>query len=115
MGLDSFWVDPKADKVMELPEPMEQVFPLQICGGILSAHGSGSFRGKVYNSLIESITGESLYQDRIPNETIKEMAFLLQEAAEKGVPDGIEPEEFRDLVIMFQLYADAGAELRGWW
>lgn len=112
MGLDSFWSKDKETVHLEFDPP------LNLCGGLFSGNGNGSFRGKVYSELIEWATGESLYQERIPNETVKDMARKL---------NGIEFQEFlnmdyycseeqwADLQRMFKAYADAGADLLGWW
>jgi len=115
MGLDNFWELPDGS------EPPDLNPPLNLCGGMFSGHGGGSFRGKVYNGLIEEITGVSLYQDKIDNDTIIEMALALSE-----VDPGSEvirrhsgwdtaEDEFKDLVRMFMTYAEMGAVLRGWW
>ena len=57
MGLDSFWRHP-----IEGTPDLEFNPPLTLCGGMLSGNGQGSFRGKVYEDVIKSITGVSLYQ-----------------------------------------------------
>jgi hypothetical protein len=104
MGLDSFWRHPDGKEVKD-PEFDP---PLQLCGGMFSANGQGSFRGKVYNDLIQSETGVSLYQELIPNSTVQKMAakLALMET---------EDEEATDLVRMFLAYGSAGFDLLGWW
>ena len=110
MGLDSYWKDSKTGEVVHLGKDYK------LCGGLMSGHGDGSFRGKVYDSLVEEITGVSLYSERIPNATVKEMASKLA-AANTEELEGFEitPEEFKNLVQMFQDYAEAGCDLSGWW
>jgi hypothetical protein len=127
MGLDSYWVDPETRDVMELAfQPT-----LKLVGGVLSEHGNGSFRSKVYNTFIEAVTRQSLYQDLIPNAVVREMATALEGVPEADIQpepesehsDGLKPErqthpsvdELRDLKRMFRAYADAGAALAGWW
>ena len=131
MGLDNFWVysDDSRDVYALDFDP-----PLRLCGGMCSANGSGSFRGKVYEAFIEATTGESLYQDRIPNERIKKMATLLESVPENDIETPEREElgeiapglqafrtthpdinELRDLKRMFRAYADAGAALVAWW
>ena len=119
MGLDSFWKLPKGTrKPVFKPE-------LILVGGLFSGHGKGSFRGKIYSDIIEAITGESLYQEEIPNTTIREMAeklnnfspteaFLKDHAAYKQTPSE-HLEEYNNLRRMFNEYAKRGASLHGWW
>lgn len=116
MGLDNFW---------EMPEGKEDPSfdpPLNLCGGMFSGHGSGSFRGKVYNGIVEAVTGVSLYEDKILNRKVKAMAKALREttydeAMEKRGPEGYEisREDYEDLQAMFTVYADAGATLTSWY
>jgi hypothetical protein len=86
----------------------------------MSGHGGGSFRGKVYSTFIEDVSGESLYQKEIPNETVEKIA----DALEDYEWDGTEPDSywapddrggFEALCQMFRYYADEGAYLVGWW
>ena len=114
MGLDNYWVRPGSEDIVYLDEAKE----LKLCGGLFSAHGNGSFRGKVYDNFISDVTGVSLYEDRIENERIKEMADKLErikwddEFEEKYE---ITKQEFEDLKKMFRLYADAGCDLISWY
>lgn len=105
MGLDSMWSG-----------SVEGNF--DVCGGIFSGHGNSSFRGKVYNNLIEEVTGVSLYQEEIPNSTILEMGRKLGQIPfddVKKIAPNIEQKEFFDVVLMFQTHGKAGHSLRGWW
>ena len=109
MGLDSYW---------EVATHMGQLHPefdppLQLCGGLFSEHGRGSFRGKVYEDAILEVTGVSLYQEVIDADTIKAMAAKLD--AFRLVEQGLEPDEARDMCRMFTTYAATDASLRGWW
>jgi hypothetical protein len=90
----------------------------------------------VYDDIVDSITGVSLYREMTDNETVRAMAACLEAAdydahygldkSEKSNPlddvtdvfagsNQINREEFADLQRMFRLYADAGANLHGWW
>ena len=108
MGLDNFWK--KNDN-----ETASVEGNFQICGGMFSGHGNDSFRGKVYHRFVEDVTNVSLYGDRetgeIPNETVKKMADDLEatEWRDSYIENyDIEEQEFKDLVKMFRLHADAG-------
>ena len=57
---------------------------IELCGGIYSGD-EGSFRGKVYDTLILDITGVGLYRDWIPPETVRQMAEALH---------NVDPQEF---------------------
>jgi len=116
MGLDNYW---------ELPEGVDEPAfepELQLCGGLFSANGSGSFRGKVYNGIVEALTGVSLYEDKIDSEQVKNMANLLNKSTWEDVKGneeiaawGISEHEFTDLQRMFTRYADVGASLTSWY
>ena len=127
MGLDSYWVDPETRDVMELVFQLT----LKLVGGVLSEHGNGSFRGKVYNAFIEAVTGQSLDQDLIPNAVVREMATALENVLNADIEPILVPgqsndlkperrthpsvEELHDLKRMFRAYASAGAALDGSW
>ena len=113
MGLDSYWskdfAEIKVDDINFDP-------PLNLVGGMMSGHGQGSFRGKVYDALIETITGHSLYAEFITPEKIKEMASKLESFKGTISPEfQVEPKEYQDLVRMFKAYADTDHGLLGWW
>ena len=112
MGLDSFWTLPGSKE----PLGLEFNPPISLCGGMFSGHGSGSFRGKVYEQYIKSITGVTLYQEEIPNPIIVEMAAKLEAEVPKRPCGQVDEHcEVRALARMFRAYADAGAVLKGWW
>lgn len=105
MGLDSMWSGAVEGK-------------FNVCGGIFSGNGNSSFRGKVYNTIVEEITGVSLYQDEISNDQVNEMAKKLAEAdwsRVSKIDSEITQQEFNNLAAMFILHGKAGHVLRGWW
>ena len=115
MGLDNFWKKSKDEAGV-----IEGEF--NICGGMFSGSGNDSFRGKVYNRFVEDVTGVSLYGDpetfETPNETVKQMAADLEatEWRDSYIENyDIEEQEFKDLVRMFKLHADAGHYLLAWY
>jgi len=118
MGLDNFWI--KDDEVLKLEfDP-----PLQLCGGLFSAYGNGSFRGKVYADFFYDATGLDLYENHEP-ETVRQVADALDEIDYKtcskktssgdSLMDYLTEKEFKDIKRMFRAYADAGARLHAWW
>jgi hypothetical protein len=115
MGLDNYW-----KKSKEEAGTIEGDF--KICCGVFSGSGNESFRGKVYHRLVEDITGVSLYGDpetcEIPSEIVKDMAEGLEatEWRDSYIQNyDIEEQEFKDLVRMFRLHADAGHYFLAWY
>jgi hypothetical protein len=140
MGLDSIWFVPgekelmhkmEVEKTLSAEERWEKRMelhpkfdpPLKLCGGLFSGNGAQSFRGKVYDGLIQHLTGHSLYQEEIPNKTIREIAATL-ESCKPDINDSnlneegrfhVSGKEYLDLIRMFRAYANTGATLHGWW
>lgn len=115
MGLDNYWM-----KAKEELGHIEGEF--KVCGGMFSDNGNDSFRGKVYHRFVEDVTEISLYGDcetnEISNETVKKMADDLEatEWRDSYIEKyDIEKQEFKDLVKMFRLHADAGHFLVSSW
>ena len=109
MGLDNFWVQTAQAAIVLDP-------PLDLCGGIMSAHGSTSFRGKVYERYIMNISGVSLYQDLMGRDDVAEIADALHEDHEMEIAKRFNLEDdYEDLVRMFVFAKDNGLQLKGWW
>ena len=115
MGLDNFWKKSKDEAGV-----IEGEF--KVCGGMFSGCGNESFRGKIYDRFVEDVTGVSLFGDpetcEISNETVKQMAddLVATEWRDSYIQNyDIQEEEFRDLVRMFRLHADAGHYLLAWY
>lgn len=113
MGLDNFW---ESGKTVSFDAP------LRLCGSFTSENTLICFRGKVYSDLIFHVTGVSLYQETIQNQTICEMATKLQATPYETAWGQagtwmytITAEEYADLQRMFAAYAKAGASLGGSW
>lgn len=119
MGLDNYWVKDLNETEFKVQE-IEFDPPIQLCGGLMSANGSGSFRGKVYNDIVEKATdGEyTLYEDLI-NEKVIEISEALwnsdfSELAQNSEWD-ISVEEVEDLFRMFKRYGEEGFCLKAWY
>lgn len=123
MGLDNYFVKPypDSDGKYESMDTIDFEKPLAIIGGMFSAAGGTgpSFRGKCYNGFVEMVTGVSLYEDFVPNSTVREMAREIEEAVENGVVDpggyDISQNKLKDFSEFFSAYADAGAALISWY
>ena len=111
MGLDNFWKDGEEDGIIE--------GSYRICGGMCSDHGNSSFRGKVYSAIVSSLTGTSLYQDKIENEEVVKMGKILAEAGyEKAASHSdyqLCPDEWEDFVKAWQEHAKEGHQLISWY
>jgi len=115
MGLDNFW-----RKTENHEEGFDIMFdpPLQLCGGMFSGQGAGSFRGKVYYRFMRNVIGIDLYLDVNTQEKIKEVAlkFTRTEYNEDWSHYyDLTEEDYHDLHRMFVAYAEAGAVLLAWY
>ena len=111
MGLDCFWKNKEGQTAK-----IDREF--NVCGGMFSDNGTTSFRGKVYNDLIEQASGISLYQESIDSETCRKISecldnFNLSDYNAAWWP--VEPDEFENLKEMFRLHTSLGHNLIGWW
>ena len=84
MGLDVYAVHSPEVGLTEADVLAFYEAGIELCGGIYSGDG-GSFRGKVYDTLILDITEVGLYQHWIPPETVRKMAEALHR---------VDPQEF---------------------
>jgi hypothetical protein len=118
MGLDAY-ASRSPDDIVLTEEDLQAFADAQIelCGGIFSGEG-GSFRGKVYASLIFEITDVSLYEEWIPPETVHEMYRAIAAYEFLGAGDDHEGEpmeiEIPDLRKFFKICSDRGLGLIGW-
>lgn len=113
MGLDNY---AQPSEHGELSEEDKQAF---IRSGVMLGGGEGGFRGKIYDEFIRDITGESLYQDWIPPDTVKKM----YQALVKRDPQDVvakssywySPTEtdILELQTFFKICADRNLGLRG--
>ena len=88
MGLDVYAVHAPGLGLTEQDARAFEDAGIELCSGIFSGIYSGiagSFRGKVYDTLILDLTGVSLYQAWIPPATVKQMAEVFRR---------IDPQEF---------------------
>ncbi|MBC8408320.1 MAG: hypothetical protein H8E12_06285 [Rhodobacteraceae bacterium] len=115
MGLDTYSTIPDLDYT-----------GIELCGGMMSSNGAGSFRGKVYSDFIEHVTGVSLYEEVITNDVIHNMAkqldtWVLDNVEEQTCfTNGIDGskvtwEEAYMLAKWFKVTAEGGADVTGWW
>jgi len=101
---------------------------INLCGGMLSGTGAGSFRGKIYAEFIEAVTNESLYQKSIPNEIVEKMANKLAIYVKSNNSNTSKKwckkeqinwpptwDEVKSLAQWFKVAAKGRAEVLGWW
>lgn len=117
MGLDNFWRLPSS----EVPHPVFNP-SLNLCGGLFSAHGSPSFRGKVYAEFCENVMHINLYQEVITSDEIKQGLDKLNDYIESDSfhisnysKYDLTSEEILDLQKMFTEYSNLGAALESWY
>jgi hypothetical protein len=123
MGLDIYAVHAPGLGLTEEDGRAFDEAGIELCSGIYS-NIFGSFRGKVYDTLILDLTGVSLYQVWIPPETVKQMAEMLHrvdpKAFEKDLAGNYSWEEYSadtivNLCKFFDLCAERGLGLSGSW
>lgn len=110
MGLDNYWVNEKKEQAS-----VEGDF--NVCGGMMSGHGNDSFRGKVYDALVEAASGYSLYSSYLDPIIVELITSRLEQMPfedAKAYGD-LSKEEFDDLKRMFRAHADAGHGLTSWY
>ena len=111
MGLDCFWKNAEGQTAK-----VDREF--DICGGMLSDHGSTSFRGKVYNDLVEQASEISLYQETIDNATCLKISNCLDNFDFRHYRHAwypIDRTEFEEFKEMFRIHSQLGHSLHGWW
>ena len=118
MGLDTYASRSSDD--IELTEDDLQAFvdaDIELCGGIFSGD-AGSFRGKVYATLLDGITGESLYANWLPPETVRHMyASLLACDAAEAIDQWGFRNSLDDILALrkfFKVCSERGLGLIGW-
>lgn len=119
MGLDSYFTFAGAEETWPKVD-----LKVNLCGGMFSGGDDGlSFRGKVYDDIVEQTSGGklTLYVEDQDNEMVQEIADAL-EAGLKSAPDRQVWGEYEcaraqveDLAKAFRVYGDAGYSLVGWW
>jgi hypothetical protein len=123
MGLDNFASRSPDDIVLtQADEEAFEASGLELVGGILSGDSS-SFRGKVYAFLVLEVTGESLYDQWLPPETVRRMSAALSEhtpAELVAIHNRVTPvwryseRQMADLQRFFAICAERGIGLIGW-
>lgn len=99
-----------------------------LAGGIFSGTGAcSSFRGKVYDSYVTFVTGETLHQQEIPAKTVEKMASMLESFYVKCSADrqlfratsnrsnGISLDEMKALAQWFKVVSEHKGIVTGWW
>lgn len=132
MGLDTYAAQLGEDGDWHVA-PDEPFAGLHLCGGMYSGgEGSSSMRGKVYDEAVLEATGEGLYQELIEPATVAQMARALRAAVDaakragphvdsEGIPMlevagcDIAPGEAEDLARWFEVCAERGFAIQGWW
>jgi hypothetical protein len=119
MGLDTYARRGPCKELTKEDVAAFEAADIHLYGGILSGPPY-SFRDKVYNDLIEEITSESLYQEWIPNERVKEMYEALakcdpEEAAKGDYVSNISESDIINLRKFFKVCAERNLGLWGFW
>jgi hypothetical protein len=121
MGLDTFAArTPKIELTEEDVAAFEDAQP-KLAGGI-AAGGWESFRGKLYDDVVQRVTRMSLYELWIPPEIVQKMSEAFDrcdpEAVSREAEDATYPTSAHEVVELrrfFRICADRGLGLVGWW
>lgn len=117
MGLDNYAVYAQKNSNGNYNVAPNELFKgIELAGGLFSG-GGASFRGKIYDDYVFTVTQRTLYQEFIPPEEVKEMAMLLQNAVSSLVYEDYDltKEEAEHLARWFKVCADNGFAVCGWW
>lgn len=113
-----------------LPDLLFDWITPALCGGIMSGSTgistgcTASFRGKIYAGFIEAVTGQSLYQEVIPTEMVKQMHLdLSQWCATQSYANrhalleahNISMEQAQALENWFNVVQTESGIVCGWW
>lgn len=120
MGLDTLAYHEK--ERTPLDDSLFGHIPPVLVGGMFSGNGNGaSFRGKVYSDFVEHATGESLYQETIPNLTVHKMVAALEDFLQKFPEEktyekmDMSKNQAEALLAWFKVVANNNGEIVGWW
>jgi len=128
MGLDTYAVKKGQgeDKYIRLDDSLFEDIKYPLCGGMFSGQGNGSsFRGKVYDSFIKTISGVSLYQELMSSEDIEEIIRSLKIVLCENINKNIEfiksadydisTDEVYSLLKWFSVVHKNNGNVMGWW
>jgi len=128
MGLDNYAVysqghdkyDPTEGASNSIPD---HFFPSNnLCGGMFSG-GGNSFRGKVYNDVVEFFTNYSLYEDILEPDQVLEIATMLNKVTEERFNKKFAPhnsweisyKEVQQLAEWFHIVAEENGSVISWY
>ena len=120
MGLDNFALGAMEEELTAEDIAAFVAEGPNLCEGLASGD-PGGFRGKVYFSLVLEITGQSLYDDFIPPETVKEMYRALRKCEPDRFADrgdcrfGETKTKIDDLRKYFKVCAERNLGIGSWW
>lgn len=128
MGLDNYAVygrdHPKYNHTEGASNSIpDEFFPANnLCGGMFSG-GGNSFRGKVYNDVVEFFTNYTLYEDILEPDQVLEIATVLNEVTEERFNKEFAPynnweisyKEVQQLAEWFHIVAEENGSVISWY
>lgn len=128
MGLDVYAVRKGLDSsgYSHMEDSLFEGIKYPLCGGLFSSNGNGgSFRGKVYNDFIESISGVTLYQEMMSSDDIEKIVNNLRLVLSDCILRGVETvdskyevvtvDEIYSLLKWFIVVLKNNGNVVGWW
>jgi hypothetical protein len=128
MGLDNYAVygkeHPKYDHTEgALNSIPNEFFPNNnLCGGMFSG-GGNSFRGKVYDEVVQFFTNYTLYEDILEPDQVREIATMLNEVTEERFNQEFAPHngweitynQVQQLAEWFHIVAEEDGSVISWY
>lgn len=128
MGLDNYAVygkeHPKYDHTEgALNSIPNEFFPNNnLCGGMFSG-GGNSFRGKVYDEVVQFFTNYTLYEDILEPNQVREIATMLNEVTEERFNQEFAPHnrweitynQVQQLAEWFHIVAEENGSVISWY
>lgn len=118
MGLDNFII---LDDEKLYPVLKKKLGSLHLVRGMMFGQEHW-IRGKIYNELVEAITGESLYQEEISAERVKQMYEKLKKTKFTQIKhllhwfeDDEREQAWKNLLKFFEVAVKFNGRLGGWW
>ena len=120
MGLDNYAIQASGEELTNEDIAAFVAEGPNLCEGLASGD-PGGFRGKIYLSLVLEITGESLYDDFIPPESVTAMYEALRDCNPDDLTGrgdyrfGELESQIDELRKFFKVCAERNLGIASWW
>jgi hypothetical protein len=119
MGLDNFIIVEDDALYYRINKELDNIFVMR---GLVCSTGNHWIRGKRYNDAVETVTGQSLYQEEIDPKMVKRMSKLISKTKVRDVRDYLlefgdteYEKHWKGVQKFFKVAAKYNASIGGWW